>query len=63
MGRAKHDDVELKTEQKGYLDQVLPETDAPINMKDPNAVDSPVLTPSEAESEASDNGVLESDRQ
>jgi RNA polymerase primary sigma factor len=63
VGRAKHDDVELKTEQKGYLDQVLPETDAPINMKDPNAVDSPVLTPSEAESEASDNGVLESDRQ
>lgn len=63
MGRAKHDDVEVKTEQKGYLDQVLPETDAPINMKDPNAVGSPVLTSSEAESEASDNGVLESDRQ
>lgn len=63
MGRAKHDDVELKTEQKGHLDQVLPETDAPIDTEDSNVVDSPVLTPSEAEFEASDNGMLESDKQ
>jgi len=33
MGRAKHDDAELETKQGGYLDQALPETDAPINME------------------------------
>ncbi len=63
MGRAKHDDVELKTKQKGYLDQVLPETDAPINTENSNAADSSVLTFSEAQSEAGDNSMSESDQQ
>lgn len=63
MGRAKHDDVELNTKQKGYLDQVLPETDAPIDTENSNTVDSPVVSFSEAQSEASDDSIVESDKQ
>ena len=63
MGRAKHDDAELETKQGGYLDQALPETDAPINMEHSNAVDLPGITSSEAKSEASGSSTLELGKQ